>query len=144
MQVGLESGRTGAESEPLLFGFPQAHTINSQSIMVELSGMPTIIRAYSNPPTPPNLAGNNNGNNAVLNWSGAAVGCGFQLYRHDSPYLPLSSWGWRTYQAGMLLDGTLDLGREAYYRIHAVNCPNRPTAVSDEVGVFPFTVVPGS
>ncbi|MEM7114410.1 MAG: discoidin domain-containing protein [Chloroflexota bacterium] len=144
VQVGLENGRFGAESEPLLFGFPQVHSINSQSIMVELTGMPTIIRAYSNPPTPPNLMGSNNGSNAVLNWSGAAGGCSFQLYRHDSPYLPLSSWGWRTYQASVLTDGTLDLGREAYYRIQAVACPNRPTAVSDEVGVFPFAVVPGS
>lgn len=144
VQVGLENGRFGAESEPLLFGFPTQHAISNNAITVELTGMPTIMRAYANPPTSPTLMGSNNGSNALLTWPGATTDCAFQLYRHGVPYLPPSGWVWRTYNSGVLMDGTLDLAQEAYYRIQAVSCPSRPTALSSEIGIFPFAITPSN
>lgn len=96
-------------------------------------------------PIAPTLAATGSGSQVNLAWNTAAANCTLTLYDDTAPYFPATP---HAIYDDMLTAGTTatSVALEAtphFYMIEAVGCDGGQTAVSNQVGSFPFAIQPG-
>lgn len=96
-------------------------------------------------PAAPTLAATLGSNQVNLTWDEAIANCSLNLYGDTSPYFAASS---STIEDDMLTAGTTATtvalaATPHFYMVEGVGCDGVQTAVSNQVGSFPFAIQPG-